>query len=158
MTRQANGYTVTCSILNENETLFIDQTQPPGTMSVICTYVGVGTCTTHIADIPSLQSVVVYLHVDPPAYTIIYFVSTTVLEGREFISFFLLEANPTPTNFTWSKDGQVISKGGRITTSVYTITIANTTRSDSGVYEVVSYNEAGRGTGNFTLNVQCEPS
>ena len=51
----------------------------------------------------------------------------------------------------------VISSGGRIATSVSTISITSTTRSDSGVYEVVSYNEAGRGAGNFTLDVQCEP-
>ena len=37
VTREANDYTVACSILNEDETLFIDQTQPPGTMSVIRT-------------------------------------------------------------------------------------------------------------------------
>ena len=63
---------------------------------------------------------------------------------------------PSPTNFTWFRDGQVISSGGRIATSVSTISITSTTRSDSGVYEVVSYNEAGRGAGNFTLDVQCE--
>ena len=38
VTREANGYTVTCSILNPEETLFIEQTEPPATMSVICTY------------------------------------------------------------------------------------------------------------------------
>ena len=37
VTREANGYTVTCSILNEDELTFTDQTQPPGTMSVIGT-------------------------------------------------------------------------------------------------------------------------
>ena len=81
-----------------------------------------------------------------------------MLEVSDFTYSFGFEANPTPTNFTWSKDGQVISSGGRIATSVSTITITSTTRSDSGVYEVVSYNEAGRGAGNFTLDVQCEPS
>ena len=81
-----------------------------------------------------------------------------MLEGEDFTYSFGLEAKPTPTNFTWSRDGQVISSGGRIATSVSTISITSTTRSDSGVYEVVSYNEAGRGAGNFTLDVQCEPS
>ena len=37
VTREANGYTVTCSILNEDELTFTDQTQLPGTLSVICT-------------------------------------------------------------------------------------------------------------------------
>ena len=81
---------------------------------------------------------------------------TTVLEEEDFTYSFGFEANPTPANFTWSRGGQVISSGGRIATSVSTISITSTTRSDSGVYEVVSYNEAGRGAGNFTLDVQCE--
>ena len=38
VTREANGHTVTCSILNTEETLFIEQTEPPATISVICTY------------------------------------------------------------------------------------------------------------------------
>ena len=81
-----------------------------------------------------------------------------MLEGEDFILSFVFEAKPSPANFTWSRDGQVISSGGRIATSVSTVNITSTTRSDSGVYEVVSYNEAGRGAGNFTLDVQCEPS
>ena len=60
------------------------------------------------------------------------------------------DANRTPTNF--------IPSGGQTATSVSTINITSTTRSDSGVYEVVSYNEAGRGAANFTLDVQCEPA
>ena len=79
-----------------------------------------------------------------------------MLEGEGFNYSFGFDANPSPTNFTWSRDGQVISNGGRIATSVSTLSITSTTRSDSGVYEVVSYNEAGRGAGNFTLDVQCE--
>ncbi len=79
-----------------------------------------------------------------------------MLEKGDFTYSFVFEAEPTPANFTWSRDGQVISSGGQIATSVSTISITSTTRSDSGVYEVVSYNEAGRGAGNFTLDVQCE--
>ena len=90
-------------------------------------------------------------------YTLLPNQPTTVLEGEDFTYSFVFDALPTPTNFTWSRDGQVISSGGRISTSVSTITITSTTRSDSGVYEVVSYNEAGRGAANFTLDVQCEP-
>ena len=83
---------------------------------------------------------------------------TPVLKGEDFIYSFGFGANPIPTNFTWSRDGQVISSGGRTATSVSTITITSTTRSDSGVYEVVSYNEGGRGAANVTLDVQCEPA
>ncbi len=97
-------------------------------------------------------------HVDPPVYSLLPNQPTTVLEEEDFTYSFGLNANPTPANFTWSRDGQVISSGGRIATSVSTIFVTSTTRSDSGVYEVVSYNEAGRGAGNFTLDVQCEPS
>ena len=98
------------------------------------------------------------LHSDPPAYSFLPNQPISVLEGRGFTNSFAFEAKPGTTNFTWSRDGQVISSGGRISTFVITITITNTTRSDSGVYEVVSYNEAGRGAANFTLDVQCEPS
>ena len=93
---------------------------------------------------------------DPPVYSLLPNRPTTVLEGVDFTYSFGFEAKPTPTNFTWSRDGQVISSGGRIATSVSTVNITSTTRSDSVVYEVVSYNEAGRGAGNFILDVQCE--
>ena len=92
------------------------------------------------------------------AYSILPNQTTTVLEGEDITYTFGLDANPTPTNFTWYRDGQVIPSGGRIAISVSTISITSTTRSDSGMYEVVSYNEAGRGAANFTLEVQCEPS
>ncbi len=91
-------------------------------------------------------------------YTVFSNQLVAVLERVDFLYAFEFYAFPTPTNFTWSRDGQVISSGGRTATSVSTISITSTTRSDSGVYEVVSYNEAGRGAGNFTLDVQCEPS
>ena len=94
---------------------------------------------------------------DPPEYSLLPNQPTTVLEGEDFTYSFGFDARPTPTNFTWSRDGQVISSDdARIATSVSSITITSTTRSDSGVYEVVSYNEAGRGAANFTLDVQCE--
>ena len=96
-------------------------------------------------------------YIDSPTYSLLPNQPTTVLEGEDFTYSFGFDAFPTPTNFTWSRDGQVISSGARIATSVSTITITSTTRSDSGVYEVVSYNEAGRGAANFTLDVQCEP-
>ena len=97
--------------------------------------------------LPSCRPSCIQLHPNQP---------TAVLEKGDFTYSFGFEANPTPTNFTWSRDGQVISSNGRIATSVSTVTITSTTRSDSGVYEVVSYNKAGRGTGNITLDVQCE--
>ena len=82
-----------------------------------------------------------------------------MLVGEDFTYSFGFDARPTPSNFTWSRNGQVISSDdARIATSVSSITITSTTRSDSGVYKVVSYNEAGRGAANFTLDVQCELS
>ena len=99
----------------------------------------------------------ILIHIDPPEYSLLPNQPTTVLEGEDFTYSFGFDARPTPTNFTWSRDGQVISSDdARIATSVSSITITSTTRSDSGVYEVVSYNEAGRGAANFTLDVQCE--
>ena len=107
--------------------------------------------------IPTTVSLFDLSHPDPPTYSLLPNQPTTVLEGEDFTYSFGFDARPTPTNFTWSRDGQVISSGTRIATSVSNITITSTTRSDSGVYEVVSYNEAGRGAANFTLDVQCEP-
>ena len=99
----------------------------------------------------------ILIHTDPPEYSLLPNQPTTVLEGEDFTYSFGFDARPTASNFTWSRYGQVISGAdARIATSVSSITITSTTRSDSGVYEVVSYNEAGRGAANFTLDVQCE--
>ena len=103
-----------------------------------------------------MHAVLLFYSSDRPNYTLLPSQPTTVLVGGDFTYSFGFEARPTPTNFTWSRDGQVISSAARIATSVSNITITSTTRSDSGVYEVVSYNEAGRGAANFTLDVQCE--
>ena len=48
------------------------------------------------------------------AYSILPNQTTTVLEGEDITYTFGLDANPTPTNFTWYRDGQVIPSGGRI--------------------------------------------
>ena len=116
------------------------------------------TVTVYAKALPPVQSstCICSLHADPPVYSLIPNQPTAVLEKGDFTYSFGFEAKPTPTNFTWSRDGQVISSNGRIATSVSTISITSTTRSDSGVYEVVSYNEAGRGAANFTLDVQGE--
>ncbi len=50
-------------------------------------------------------------HTVPPVYTFLPNQPTTVLEGDDFTYSFGFDANPTPTNFTWSRDGQVISSG-----------------------------------------------
>ena len=44
VTREANGYTVSCSILNMDESDFIEQTDPPATISVMCTLLGSRDC------------------------------------------------------------------------------------------------------------------
>ena len=93
---------------------------------------------------------------DPPVYNFLPNQPPTVLEGDDFTFSLGFDANPIPINFTWSRDGQVISSGGRIATSVSTITITSTTRSDSGSYDIVSFNVVGSGKGFFTLDVQCE--
>ena len=41
VTREADGYTVTCSILDTDGASFIAQTEPPATISVICTLLGI---------------------------------------------------------------------------------------------------------------------
>ena len=151
--REVDGATVMCTALASTERI----NSNPATISVKCKYVyAVVIISPHKHFTFSLLTL--YTHADPPVYSLLPNQPTTMLEGEGFTYSFGLEANPTPVNFTWSRDSQVISSGGRIATSVSTISITSTTRSDSGVYEVVSYNEAGRGAGNFTLDVQCEPS
>ena len=44
VTREANGYTVTCSIFDPDALDFIQQTDPPATISVICTLLGTRDC------------------------------------------------------------------------------------------------------------------
>ena len=41
VTREADGHTVICSILDTDEITFIAQTEPPATISVICTLLGI---------------------------------------------------------------------------------------------------------------------
>ena len=188
ITREANGYTVTCAI--RVGAIFQEAINaPPAHITVTCKYhitVSIyvesfplcleccrpqSNVMTHvqentrqcvqwaefIAHSNDCQCCLTCLHPDPPTYSVLPNQPTIVLEGEDFTYSFGFDARPTPTNFTWSRDGQVISSGTRIATSVSNITITSTTRSDSGVYEVVSYNEAGRGAANFTLDVQCEP-
>ena len=94
---------------------------------------------------------------DPPEYTLGNTLSTTVTEGTSVYTYqFRLDASPSPTHFTWTKNGQVIANSDRITLSVDTITIRDITRDDSGTYIVTSRNRAGMDTANFTLDVQCE--
>ena len=157
VTREANGHTVACSIFDPDLD-FIEQTHPPATISVMCTLLGTRDCHCVLLILHAFFNEIWHFssHEAAPVYSVLPNQPTTVLEGEDFTYSLGFNANPTPTNFTWSRDGQVISSGGRISTSVITITITSTTRSDSGVYEVVSYNEAGRGAANFTLDVQCE--
>ena len=95
---------------------------------------------------------------DPPIYTFLPNTPSTVhvLEGDDFVFYLVLDANPTPTNFNWSRNGQVISSGGQIATSVSTINITSTSRSDSGWYSVASANSVGTAAISFPLDVQCE--
>ena len=106
----------------------------------------------------TVSSSIPFYALDPPIYTFLPITPSTVhvLEGDDFVFSLVLDANPTPTNFNWSRNGQVISTGGRITTSVSTINITSTSRSDSGWYGVASENMVGTAAISFPLDVQCE--
>ena len=69
---------------------------------------------------------------------------------------FTLRANPMPTTFTWTRNGEVISTNEQVTVAVNSITIRNVMRNDSATYVVTSETAAGMATANFTLDVQCE--
>ena len=77
-------------------------------------------------------------------------------EGEQFPYQLILDADPAPTEFNWTRNGTAIVSDTRITVTVNSITISNVSRSDSGTYLVVSRNSVGMGSGTFTLNVLCE--
>jgi hypothetical protein len=103
----------------------------------------------------------VYLTVHyPPVYSFGLIQNTTVEVVEEDIFFynFTLDANPViGSDFEWTRDGQMVSGEGRISTTASSITIRNVSRSDSGLYQIVGRNTAGAGMANFTLNVLYPP-
>ena len=68
---------------------------------------------------------------------------------------FSIDANPPPTIDNTTLDGTLVNDT-RFTVTATSLTIADVTRNDSGVYQITASNVAGSGTFTLTVDVYCE--
>ena len=68
---------------------------------------------------------------------------------------FSLDANPPPTIDNVTLNGTLVTDT-RFTVTATSVTIADVTRDDSGVYQITGSNVAGSGTFTLTVDVYCE--
>ena len=55
-------------------------------------------------------------------------------EGETFFTNSTVEANPEPSDVTWTRDGVILSNENNIVITNTSITITNLQRSDNGTY------------------------
>ena len=92
---------------------------------------------------------------DPPTYIVDD--SFVVTEGEPLRIDLVLDANPTPSVFDWTLNGQPLTvlPGGEL--GVDFIDFGGTiSRTASGDYLVTSTNDAGSGSASFRLDVYCK--
>ena len=77
-------------------------------------------------------------------------------EGETFFTNSTVEANPEPSDVTWTRDGVILSNDDDIDITSTSIAITNLKRSDNGTYTITSDNGVGEGSGSFDLIVYCE--
>ena len=77
-------------------------------------------------------------------------------EGENFFTNSTVEANPEPSDVTWTRDGVILSNDDDIDITSTSIAITNLQRSDNGTYTITSDNGVGEGSGSFDLIVYCE--
>ena len=75
-------------------------------------------------------------------------------EGENFFTNSTVEANPEPSDVTWTRDGVILPNDDN--NIVITNTSINLQRSDNGTYTITSDNGVGEGSGYFDLIVYCE--
>ena len=94
----------------------------------------------------------------PPTYDIEP--SFTVNEGSIFdLSTLNLDANPIPGdgNYSWTFNGQPLQTGQPgIDLGVNSFLLDPVSRTQSGVYMIMSVNRAGSGQASFALNIDCK--
>lgn len=80
--------------------------------------------------------------------------SSVILEGDTIVFTSLIVGNPTP-KITWLKDNSSITKGqSRVNGNLYTLTLLNTSPTDSGLYCVKAKNKIGSAESSATLIVE----
>ena len=77
-------------------------------------------------------------------------------EGENFFTDSTVEANPEPSDVTWTRDGVILSNNDNVVITSTSINITNLQRSDNGTYTITSDNDVGVGSGYFDLIVYCE--
>ena len=77
-------------------------------------------------------------------------------EGENVFTNSTVEANPEPSDVTWTRDGVILSNDDDIDITSTSIAITNLQRSDNGTYTITSDNGVGEGSGSFDLIVYCE--
>ena len=77
-------------------------------------------------------------------------------ERENFFTNSIAEANPEPSDVTWTRDGVILSNDDNIVITSTSFTIKNLQRSDNGTYTITSDNGIGEGSGSFDLIVYCE--
>ena len=92
--------------------------------------------------------------VDPPQFS-----PTTATaiptEGDQFMLSLSIDANPPPTIANITFNGTLVNDT-RFAVTATSLTIADVTRNDSGVYQITASNVAGSGTFTLTVDVYCE--
>ena len=66
-------------------------------------------------------------------------------------------ANPPPSSFMWTKDGERVTSGNGLTFALDSITINFAREEHKGTYTLEATNLAGPAFYNFTLDVLCKP-
>ena len=94
--------------------------------------------------------------IDPPQFSPTT-TTRTPTEGEQLTLSFSIDANPPATNdnITLTKNGTLVTDT-RFTVNATSLTIADVTHNDSGVYQITASNVAGSGTFTLTVDVYCE--
>ena len=77
-------------------------------------------------------------------------------EGDFFSVSASIAANPAPTDFTWSQNGNELQSTSTLTLTSTSLQIMSLQRMDTGVYSISGSNTVGTGSGQFKLTVFCE--
>ena len=92
--------------------------------------------------------------VDPPQFSPTT-ATATPREGDQFMLPLSIDANPPPTIANITLDGALVNDT-RFTVTATSLTIADVTRNDSGVYQITASNVAGSDSFTLTVDVYCE--